>query len=81
MSPLQYRAHGHVLYRQPAYLLVSNTKISVAEALQAYFSRWEIEVDHKDERDLLGVGQAQVSSDTSVERRPAFQVAAYAALQ
>jgi hypothetical protein len=80
IRPLRYRAHGHTLYRQPAYLLVDNIEVSVAEALQAYFYRWEIEVDQKEEKDLLGVGQAQVWSDTAVERQPAFHVAAYAAL-
>lgn len=80
IRPLRYRAHGHTLYRQPAYLLVSDPTVPVAEALQAYFYRWEIEVDQKDEKDLLGVGQAQVWSDTSVDRQPAFHVAAYAAL-
>jgi hypothetical protein len=80
IRPLRYRAHGHTLYRQPAYLLVSDPNVPVAQALQAYFYRWEIEVDQKDEKDLLGVGQAQVWSDSSVERQPAFHVAAYAAL-
>jgi hypothetical protein len=80
IRPLRYRAHGHTLYRNPAYLLVSDPKVPVTEALQAYFYRWEIEVDHKDEKDLLGVGQAQVWNDTSVERQPAFHVASYAAL-
>jgi hypothetical protein len=80
IRPLRYRAHGHTLYRDPAYLLVSDSHVPVNEALQAYFYRWEIEVDHKDEKDLLGVGQAQVWNDTSVERQPAFHVASYAAL-
>lgn len=80
IRPLRYRAHGHTLYRDPAYLLIDNPDIPIAEALQAYFYRWEIEVDQKDEKDLLGVAQAQVWNDTSVERQPAFHVAAYAAL-
>ena len=80
IRPLRYRAHGHTLYRQPAYLLVSDCSVLVRDALQAYFYRWEIEVDHKDEKDLLGVGQAQVWNDVSVERQPAFHVASYAAL-
>jgi hypothetical protein len=80
IRPLRYHAHGHTLYRHPAYLLVDDPKIPVAEALQAYFYRWEIEVDQKDEKDLLGVGQAQVWSDAAVERQPAFHVATYAAL-
>ncbi len=80
IRPLRYHAHGHTLYREPAYLLVSDPNVPVAEALQAYFYRWEVEVDQKDEKDLLGVGQAQVWSDVSVERQPAFHVATYAAL-
>lgn len=80
IRPLRYRAHGHTLYRQPAYLLVNDTKVPVAEALQAYIYRWEIEVDQKEGKDLLGVGQAQVWSDISVVRQPAFHVATYAAL-
>ena len=67
IRPLRYRAHGHMLYRQPAYLLVSDVNVRVAEALQAYIYRWEIEADQKEEKDLLGVGQAQVWSDVSVE--------------
>lgn len=80
LRPLRYRAHRHTLYRQPAYLLLDNPEVPVAEALQAYLYRWEIEVDQKDEKDLLGVGQAQVWSDAAVERQPAFHVATYAAL-
>jgi len=80
IRPLRYRAHGHTLYRDPAYLLVSDPNVPINKALQAYFYRWEIEVDHKDEKDLLGVGQAQVWNDTSVVRQPAFHVASYAAL-
>ncbi len=80
IRPLRYRAHGRTLYRDPAYLLVSDANVPVVEALQAYFYRWEIEVDHKDEKDLLGVGHAQLWNDTSVARQPAFHVAAYAAL-
>jgi hypothetical protein len=80
IRPLRYRAHGHTLYRQAAYLLVDNPQLPVGESLQAYFYRWEIEVDQKEEKDLLGVGQAQVWSDTAVVRQPAFHVATYAAL-
>ena len=42
--------------------------------------RWQIEVKHRDEKDTLGVGQAQVRSAQSVPRQPAFVVAAYSAL-
>ncbi|MBV9265426.1 MAG: hypothetical protein JO061_04580 [Acidobacteriaceae bacterium] len=48
--------------------------------LQAYFDRWQIEVNHREEKDTLGVGQAQVRSRLSVPRQPAFAVASYSAL-
>jgi hypothetical protein len=80
IAPLAYRAHGHRLYRQPAYLLVTDPAADVVPVLQAYFYRWEIEVDQKDEKDLLGVGQAQVWSKQAVSHQPAFHVASYAML-
>jgi hypothetical protein len=80
IAPLAYHAHGHRLYRQPAYLLVTDPTADVVQVLQAYFYRWEIEVDQKDEKDLLGVGQAQVWSKQAVSRQPAFHVASYAML-
>jgi len=80
IAPLPYRVHGHVCSRPEAYLLVSDPDVRVEQALQAYFYRWEIEADQKEEKDLLGVGQAQVWSQKAVPRQPAFHVAAYASL-
>ena len=80
IAPLAYHAHGHRLYRQPAYLLVTDPAADVVQVLQAYFYRSEIEVDQKDEKDLLGVGQAQVWSKQAVSHQPAFHVASYAML-
>ena len=80
IAPLAYHAHGHRLYRQPAYLLVTDPAADVVQVLQAYFYRWEIEVDQKEEKDLLGVGQAQVWSKQAVSHQPAFHVASYAML-
>jgi hypothetical protein len=80
IAPLAYHVHGHRLYRHPAYLLVTDPAADVAQVLQAYFYRWEIEVDQKEEKDLLGVGQAQVWSKQAVPRQPAFHVASYAML-
>ena len=42
-----------------------------------YFDRCEMEVNHCEEKDTLGVGQAQVRSKKSVPLQPAFAVAAY----
>lgn len=82
IAPLGYRlrAGGKLLYRQPAYLWVTDPQMSLAEALQGYLWRWEEEVNFRDEKTLLGVGQAQVWHPQSVGRVPAWQVAAYSAL-
>jgi hypothetical protein len=45
-----------------------------------YFDRWQIEINHRDEKDTLGVGQAQVWNPVSVPKQPALVVASYSAL-
>ena len=45
--------------------------------LQKYFDRWQIEYNHRDEKDILGVGEAQVWNALSTPRVPAFKVAVY----
>jgi hypothetical protein len=37
--------------------------------------RWDVEVNHRDEKQIIGVGQTQVWSPKSVDRQPAFAVA------
>lgn len=75
---LPSRKRNH--YRDPAFLLTTDRQGSVAALLQPYFDRWQIEVNHREEKDTLGVGQAQLRSRRSVPRQPAFAVAAYSAL-
>ena len=48
--------------------------------LQIYFDRWQIEVNHREEKDTLGVGQAQLRNPLAVPRQPVLVVAAYSAL-
>ena len=82
IAPIPYRLtkKGRLYYRDPAYLLCQSTTIGSEVLIQKYFDRWQIEVNHREEKDLLGVGQAQVRSKLSVPRQPAFVVAAYSAL-
>jgi hypothetical protein len=82
IAPVPYRLtkSGRLYYRSPAYLLAQTTEISSEVLIQKYFDRWQIEVNHREEKDILGVGQAQVRSNNSVPRQPAFVVAAYSAL-
>jgi hypothetical protein len=67
-------------YRDPAYLLTSDLRSPAKQLLQIYFDRWQIEVNHREEKDTLGVGQAQLWNVTSVPKQPVLAVAAYSAL-
>lgn len=82
VRPTRYRKRnsGRFYYRRPAYLLTTVTKGSVAQLLQIYFDRWQIEVNHREEKDTLGVGQAQLWNVTSVPKQPVLVVASYSAL-
>lgn len=82
IRPLAYRRSktSRLLYRQPAFLITTDRDSSIAELVQAYFWRWDIEVNHRDEKQLIGVGHAQVRSPRSAERVPAFAAACYSIL-
>jgi Transposase DDE domain len=67
-------------YGEPAFLLTTDLHRPAAVLLQAYFDRWQIEVNHREIKDTLGIGQAQVRNPRSVPRQPAMLVAAYSAL-
>ncbi len=79
-QPYKLSPNSRTNYRQPAYLLSTDMESSAVVVLQAYFDRWQIEVNHREEKDTLGVGQAQVRAARSVPRHPAFAVASYSML-
>ena len=82
IAPTPYRKSKskRLYYRDPAYLLTSDLHGSLKQLLQIYFDRWQIEVNHREEKDTLGVGQAQLWNVTSVPKQPVLAVAAYSAL-
>lgn len=82
IRPLAYRPKkgGGLLYRQPGYLICTEPAMPLEKILQAYLWRWEIELNFRDEKTVMGVGQAQVRNENSVESVPALQVAAYSFL-
>lgn len=83
IRPLSYRLtkKSRLLYRQPAYLICSDAGLDIQQLLQAYIWRWEIEVNFREEKTLLGCGQAQVRTQSPVEKAPSFIVAVYAMIQ
>ncbi len=82
IRPVGYRLRkgARRLYTQPAYLICTDPALALEELLQEYIWRWDIEVNHRDEKTILGVGQAQVRNENSVQHIPATAVAAYAML-
>lgn len=82
IAPLSYRLrkNSKLLYRQPAFLICTNPALDLRSLVQGYVQRWGIEVNFREEKTLLGVGQAQVRNTKSVEAVPALQVASYAML-
>ena len=79
-TPYRKRKSGRLYYRQPAYLLTTDLKGHAHTLLQIYFDRWQIEVNHREEKDTLGVGQAQLWNYISVPKQPVLAVASYSAL-
>lgn len=82
ISPLGYRLtnSSKILYRDPAYLICTDNKLQIDVLLQEYLWRWDIEVNFRDEKTLLGCGEAQLRNPQSAQKAPAFSVAMYAFL-
>lgn len=82
IRPLGYRLtkSSKMLYREPAYLICTDNELRIEDLLQDYLWRWEIEVNFREEKSLLGCGQAQVRNPESAECVPAFISAIYAML-
>jgi len=82
VEPVPYRASkkSKLQRREPAYLICTGPDLPLQELLQVYLWRWDIEVNFRDEKTILGVGQAQVRSESSNQNAPALAVASYAML-
>jgi hypothetical protein len=82
VKPVGYRLRkgSKLLYREPAFLICTDPTLDLKTFVQAYIYRWEIEVNHRDEKSIIGVAQAQTRNPQSVDRQPQLQVAAYSLL-
>lgn len=82
IRPLGYRPNKNskLLYRQPAYLICTDNDLNAQDLLQTYIWRWEIEVNNRDEKTLLGCGEAQVRNENSAAIIPSFVAATYSLL-
>ena len=82
IRPLAYRPKkgARLLYRNPVYLLCTDPELPLDQLLQSYLWRWEVELNFRDEKTVIGVGEAQVRTKEAVAAVPAFIVAAYGLL-
>jgi hypothetical protein len=82
IRPLAYRPRkgAKLLYRDPAYLLCTDPDLPLDRLLQSYLWRWEIEVNFRDEKTVMGVGEAQVRTESAVQNVPALVCASYSFL-
>ena len=82
IRPLAYRPtrNSRVLYRQPGYLICTDPRLPLNKIIQYYVWRWEIELNFREEKTLLGAGEAQVRNHRAVGAAPEFKVAAYSLL-
>lgn len=82
IAPLAYRLRkgDPLLYRQPAFLICTDPQAELQQIVQTYIYRWDIETNFRDQKTLLGLGQAQVRDKKSVEAVPVLASAAYAML-
>lgn len=82
VRPVAYRLKqgADLNYRKPAYLICTDPTLSPQQILQSYLWRWEIEVNFRDEKTLLGLGEPQVRTEAAVRTTAAFFVFTYAIL-
>jgi len=72
IAPLGYRLrkNSKLLYRKPAFLICTDPELDVQAIVEGYIQRWDIEVNFREEKTRLGVGQAQAREPHSVESVP-----------
>jgi hypothetical protein len=82
IAPLGYRLRkgSKLLYRRPAFLICTDPDLKTEELLQCYLWRWGVEVNFRDVKQLVGVGDAQVRSELSNKTLPAALVGGYSLL-
>lgn len=70
IAPLPYHTtpRGKRMYRKPAYLISTAAQADTQQIVQHYIRRWDIEVNFRDEKTLLGVGEAQVRDQRASPR-------------
>ena len=82
LAPTPYRLspNSKLLYRNPAYIICTDPSAPLEDVIQRYLWRWDIQVNFRDQKTILGLGDAQVRNPNAVQNLTATAVAAYAML-
>lgn len=81
VMPIPFRLPGKKMgYNKPAYLLTTDLSSPIEPLIQAYLDRWQIEVLHREQKTMLGLGQAQTFSEAANEKVHTALAAAFAVL-
>ena len=67
-------------HRSPAYLLTTDLRIPAQDLIEMYFDRWEIEVNHREEKSFFKIGDGQQQTPQSVSHWIPWMVALYSIL-
>lgn len=70
----------HRVWHKPVYLICTASGLDSARIVQSFLWRWEIELNFRDQKTLLGMGQAQVRSAAACERVAQLIATAYGVL-
>ena len=83
IRPLHYRLKkgSCLLYRKPTYLVCTDIDLSAEKMLQWYLWRWQIEVNFRDEKSLIGIDEASVRTEESLRNLPMLVAAGYSFMQ
>jgi hypothetical protein len=82
LQPLE-ALHNHqkrLYFSHPGFLVSSNPALSTEKIIEAYVSRWEIEVGFRDQKNDLGLDEAQVRTEKACEGIVRWRTFCYAAL-
>ncbi len=82
VQSLRYRLtrNSKLLYRNPAYIISTDPDLNDADILQWYLWRWEIELDFRDEKSIVGINEAMIRTPKAVESWVPFAVCSYSLL-
>ncbi len=82
IAPLGYKLNkrSRILYRNPAHIICTDSTVPPQQIVQAYIWRQGIELNFREQKQILGLGQAQVRNISSISAVPSFLTTAYSML-